>query len=256
MKKQLLFLAILFFTSQTVNAQSPSRKKGYAGIKLGVGIPSGDFGDKSSSNPSSGFAQGGPCIDLNVAYKFIKYLGVAGMIRSNYYFLDQKAIANSYAKANPGYEVKVDYVLSFGGMYMAGLYGSVPLDANERVSLDTRFLGGFGYAFLPSQHVTGYDNQTGESFTLNRDAAFAFSPAYLLGIGLRFNMGRFMAVLFNVDYTGANFYVNNQQTKYNSSILGASYTKDDTYRISYGCVNITAGAAFRFGKEKTPSKAE
>ncbi len=250
--KKLLFLLIPLLLTQTTGwTNPPAKKRGYAAIRFGVGIPSGNFAEKSFTSPSSGYAQPGPCFDLNVAYKVIKYVGFAAMLRTNYYFLAQKSLANDFVKANPGYSVKATYPLSFGGMYMAGLYFSVPLDANETISLDTRALGGLGYLFLPHMTVTGNNYQTGDSFDFDRNSAFTLSPAYLFGAGLRFNFGRFMAVLVNVDYTGAKFSVHNQETTYTSTSLSqGSYTSSDSYLMSYGCINATVGAAFRFGREK------
>ncbi len=235
MKPQFLLSIILVF----ICVIGYSQDKGYIALSAGPSFPTGDFGSKDVNNESAGLANTGAIFDLTFAQKFGKTFGMTLMLRGQVNGVDTDPLVNELKVAVPEATWSAEADTWGIGGFMAGLYGSFPLDPSGKVTFDTRAMIGFIDATSPQ--ITIYGDYLGTLFWVNTESAHAGAFAYLIGAGFRFNLGNHFCILTNVDYQGSTPEFEDVVSR---TSVGSNTS--NTYQQSFGTVNVGVGIGWRW----------
>lgn len=230
------FLMAILLISVT-GFHSFSQNKGYIGISLGPSIPIGDIASTDMDRQSAGFARTGAIFDVSFGYKIGKYFGVSGLLRGQANKTDAQAMANEIVNKIPfDLSVRVESQSWSIGAFMLGGYGSFPVE--KKVSVESRLMIGFLSAKFPNVtfDLSGSDG-TG---WVKRSGSTGSSFAYLIGAGVKYDAGKRVCLLANLDYLGAEPEFKDVET---TSSIG-DYSKD-TFKQTIGSFNIGLGVGYR-----------
>lgn len=233
MKKHLLLLITL---SLFLVTNCLAQDKGYIAISLGPSIPIGDFSSKNANNESAGWAQTGAIIDFSFAYKFGKNFGISVLLRGQANGIDNNALASELTKQAGGSWTVNSKAWSIGG-FMFGGYGSFPI--SDKVSFDSRAMIGFLSSTSPELNITL--NGSGGAGWIKQSSVTATSFSYLIGGGFKFDVGRKICLLANLDYLGSKPEF--RDVEITSSNGGAP--EKNTYSQSFGTINFGIGIGYR-----------
>ena len=201
----------------------------------------GDFASKDQKNPDAGFAKPGAIFDVSFAYKLGTHFGFSILLRSQANYVDEQAALDQIASQYPTYRVSLATGYWGLGGFMFGGYGSFPIA--KKWSIDSRAMIGFMTATSPT-----YDarliGSTNNLVILQQSSATATSFAYLVGAGLRWNVGRRICLLWNVDYSAAK----PEFTTYSTNNLGAG--SNNTYVQPLSTFNSALGIGYRLGTKQ------
>jgi len=163
------------------------KKKGFIGLSVGANIPVGKFADDNDGAAKTGFQ-----INIvNFGYLFSDNIGIT---------------ATWFGAANPINGVGSDYLWYYEGLLVGPLF-SFPV--SEKIEWDLKPMVG-----ISSASITNLGLET------------AFSFAFSIETGVRFNVSRLIALTLGVDYTAAKY-------------------KWDVGDQSIGTFSIKGGFAFR-----------
>ena len=217
-----------------------SQDKGYFAISLGPSIPLGDFASKDMDNESAGFAKPGAIFDLSFGYKLGKNVGVTALLRGQSNKLDGNAISNEMSKQLPDDVSEQTKVGSWAiGAFLAGVYSSIPVA--KQVTFETRLMMGVLSVKAPEILI----DLTGPGGTawVKQKSASTTAFAYLAGIGIKYDAGKRVAVLANIDYLGAKPQFDNVEITTN--LLDLQNETND-YTQDFGSINVSFGIGYRF----------
>ncbi len=218
------------------NKASSGGKKGYLAILGGPSTPIDDLASKDPQNKGAGFANPGALFELSFAYRFGKNFGLAASLRGQSYLVDAQAMAEEIAKSVPGTRITVESKSwSIAGLLIGG-YGSFPI--SEKFSFDTRLMLGFLSAVSPELTIKA-SNSFGNS-SVTQKSGISSTLAYQAGAGIRFDAGKSLCLLANVDYLGAK----PEFTNVESSLSNGS-TQKDTFSQQFGAINVGFGIGLR-----------
>ncbi len=216
-----------------------SQDRGYIAISAGPSFPNGDFGSKDVNNEAAGLATTGAISAITFAQKFGKTFGMTLMLRGQANPVDAQPLVDelhsyyptlNWTSQNTNWEI--------GGL-MGGLYGSFPLSASNKITIDTRAM--VGYLSATSPEITVTASEGGNSLWVKTESAVGGTFGYLIGAGFKFGLGKHLGLLLNADYMGATNQFEDVAT-YNS--IGF-YTRD-TYEQTFGTVNVGVGIGWRW----------
>ena len=235
MKNLFILMAVVFISVTSVRAQD----KGYLAVSLGPAIPTGDFASTNMDNRAAGYAKVGANVDITFTYKIDKYFGVVAMLRGQAHKMDAQALAEEMVKQIPADNISVRTEAESWsvGSLLIGSYGSFPIQKD--LSIESRLMVGLVSAKAPK---TTFNISTPEEGTawIKQSSATGTTFGYLVGAGLKYNIGTKMCVLANIDYLGAT-------PKYKNVELTSSFgdsEKGDYYQ-SLGSFNIGFGIGYR-----------
>ena len=216
-----------------------SQDKGYIALSAGPSFPTGDFGSKDVNNESAGLANTGAIIDLTFAQKFGKTFGLTLMLRGQVNGVDTDPLLKELIVEAPDVSWSPESEnWTIGGIF-GGLYGSFPMDASGIVTFDSRAM--IGYLNATSPQITINGNYLGTNFWVGTESSYADAFAYLLGAGVRFNLGTHLCLLTNLDYLGA--------TPEFLQVATVTITGDystNSYQQKFGTVNVGVGIGWRW----------
>lgn len=233
--KKMLLVAVLLLSTTIA---SFSQDRGYFAVSLGSSTPVGDFASADPNNPAAGYAKSGFMYDFSFGYKFGKRIGMAALVRGQSNMTDAQALADQVAKET-GYNTTVTSGAWKIGGYMIGAYGSFPI--SEKVSIETKAMGGFLTATSPNIKMELTQGAASAWVKMNSASSGTFS--YLVALGFKYNAGKRLCLLMNVDYLGANPLFVNAVTTYSDGSKEV-----DTWSQKFGTFNYNVGLGFRFGK--------
>ncbi|MBS1533962.1 MAG: hypothetical protein JST78_02710 [Bacteroidetes bacterium] len=213
-----------------------SQNKGYVAISIGPSIPIGDFASKDGANDSAGFAKTGAIFDISFAYKLGKNLGISALLRGQSNSFDNSAFASELAKQVGGSWTVDSESWKIGGL-MVGGYGSYPI--SSKVSFDLKAMIGFLRASSPELFVTL--DGSGGSVWVKQESKSATSFSYLISTGFKFDVGKKIYLLTNLDYLGSKPEFSNVVVT-NSS--GSNPTKN-TWSQNFGTLNLGIGVGLK-----------
>jgi len=233
----LLIICVISATKGLAQDKAPSHDNGYIAISIGPSIPIGDFASKDADNDKAGLAQTGGLFDISFAYKFGKYLGVSGLLRTQAYSADKQVIVDAVREQLPG-NVAVDVQAGnwVTGAFMAGGYGSFPI--SNKASFDTRLMIGAITADSPSLDI--YINGGGGSAWTKQENVTSSALAYLVGVGFKFNVGKRICILANADYMAATLSFENAEIVSSDGSLNTT-----SWDQPFGSVNIGVGVGYK-----------
>lgn len=234
MKKILFSLTVLFSITTICLGQSD---KGYIGISIGPSTPMGDLASKDANNLAAGWATSGAVFDISFNYKLGESnFGIAALLRGQANATDAQELANEFASQIPGVLWTVDSEpWSMGGLLFGG-YASFPV--SNKFSFDTKAMFGFLSATSPEITITGSNQEA--YIWVNQNSATVSSFAYSLGAGFKYELGRKMYILSNVDYLASNPEFLNVQT-----IASDGSMSSDTWSQKMGTLNMSFGIAYK-----------
>jgi opacity protein-like surface antigen len=236
MKNFLTLMVILLLNTFT----SFSQDKGYIALSLGPSFPLGEFASKDMDNESAGFAKPGAIFDLSFGYKLGKNVGVTALLRGQSNKLDGNAISNEMSKQLPDDVSEQTKVGSWAiGAFLAGVYSSIPVA--KQVTFETRLMMGVLSVKAPEILI----DLTGPGGTawVKQKSASTTAFAYLAGIGIKYDAGKRVAVLANIDYLGAKPQFDNVEITTN--LLDLQNETND-YTQDFGSINVSFGIGYRF----------
>lgn len=234
MKKVILSLFFLTTISSQIKAQD---EKGFIGVSIGPSIPMGDLASKDANNDAAGWANTGAIFDISFTYKLGKgNFGLTALLRGQSNLTDAQALVDEIANQYPGINWTVESGNWGVGGLMFGGFGSFPI--SEKASFDTRAMIGFLSATSPEITITGTD--PGGTAWIKQESTAASSFAYLLGAGFKFDIGRKLYLLTNLDYLGLNPEFRNVET---TTSLGTR--EKSTWGQSMGTINLSIGIALK-----------
>lgn len=215
-------------------------KRGYIATSIGAAIPSSDFGSNDRRNGSAGYAKKtGFTFNVATAYKLHEYFGVIALFYGLVNGIDEKSKANQFDSPKPeGYYIETHQSNPWlvGGL-MGGGYCSYPI--HEKWSIETRVLIGFSAIVLPDFTVKFTNPDTSDVYIIKERSTTETTFSYMMGLGLKYDVGNRICLLTNIDYIGASPEFKNVTTVDNYSSSSRSYTQ------SFGTVNIGVGIGYR-----------
>lgn len=212
-------------------------KKGFIGISLGPSIPIEDLASKDANNDAAGWAITGAIFDISFAYKLGEgNFGITALLRGQFNPIDVKALADELARQYPTvyWTVQSDG-WGIGGLMFGG-FGSFPV--SEKATFDARAMIGFLSASSPEFTFTA--SGPGGTAWAKQSSATASSLAYLIGGSFKFDIGKKLYLLTNLDYLGSNPEFSNVET-----VASDGSRKTDTWSQSFGSINLGIGLAFK-----------
>ncbi|MFZ1686349.1 MAG: hypothetical protein WAU70_02940 [Flavobacteriales bacterium] len=228
-RNHLLFPLFMLLTSPLLAQDEPA----YIGIGFGFGAPMGDFRSTDVDNDGAGLATEGAVFDINFGYRMGKRFGVTAVLRGTGNATSDKAVSNSFN--TPGLDIKVEpgtWVTT--GLYVGGL-GMFPM--NERWSFSARALVGYASVTSPVLKVGTRDGY----LFYKRESAVVGAPAYILGVGLKGDLGKRLCLLVNLDLMGAQATFDEVKTE--SWVTGAGKV---SFTQSISLVTLAVGLGYRF----------
>ncbi len=240
---------LIVLQTPCVMAQDEStgeEKRGFLAISLGPSIPTGQFASKDfNSSTYSGFAKTGAIFDISFGYTFTNGWGLTALARGQANTVDAQAYASGLMTqfAIDGYTVTSESWMTSG--YLIGGYRSSPI--SERLFFDFRAMLGVMLSRLPATTIEGRDGF--EAFEVSRQETNASGFATLLGVGLKYNVGRRSSLLFNVDYWGGKVDFSGFPVTTITSAFGIitdSSTSLGSIETNLNTLNLAIGYGFRF----------
>lgn len=233
--KKIIF-SLIAFTTIVLQSQAQD-KKGYIGFSIGPSIPMGDLASKDFDNDAAGFAKTGAIFDISFAYKLGNgNFGITALLRGQSNSTDAQSLADEFANQVAGVNWTVESDgWGIGGLMFGG-FGSLPI--SEKSSFDTRAMIGFLSATSPEITVTG--SGPGGTAWIKQGNAGTISFAYLIGAGFKFDIGKNLYLLTNLDYLGSNPEFRNVETTTSDGTREKS-----TWSQSMGTINFSAGIALK-----------
>lgn len=235
---------ILKITKETAVKQISYRpiktKRGYIAASIGAAIPSADFGSNDRKNLAAGYAKKtGLTFNVATAYKLHEYFGVTALFYGLVNGIDEKGKANQLDSPKPeGYYIETHQSNPwFVGGVMGGGYCSYPI--HEKWSIESRVLIGFSTITLPDFTAKFTNPDTGDIYIMKERSTNETTFSYLMGLGLKYDVGNRICLLTNIDYMGASPEFKNVITVDNYSSSSRSF------RQSFGTVNISIGMGYR-----------
>jgi hypothetical protein len=237
MKKTFVFLLLFFSWTIGARSQEASISNGYIGISAGPCFPTGEFESSNIENDAAGFAKTGFHVDLSLTYKLGKNFGIAAMLRGTSHPFNKEAF---YSFFN---------LLGFGGTYtlnadnwrtgsvLFGGYGSFPI-SKSRTTFDAKLLAGFANARFPALNLSY--SFFGTSATSFSESKTDLSFQYLLAAGLQFYASDKIAVLADLDVSGASFEFANIKSTDDTG-QESQFTKSQNVTL----VTLSAGIAIK-----------
>ena len=233
--KKLLLLSVLL-SSLFVTGYSQDR--GYVAISAGPSFPSGDFGSTDLDNEAAGLANTGAIFDITYAQKFGKNFGITVLLRGQSNGVETGSLLWDIRTQLP----QINWSAESGSWgiagFMGGLYYSIPIGSGK-VCIDSRAMLGYLNATSPEITLTG--NYQGLTAWSKVESGQAGAAAWLLGTGFRFNLGKHLCLLTNVDYLGSETEFEDVAT---TDSLGGYST--DTYSQSFGTFNVGVGLGYKW----------
>jgi hypothetical protein len=219
------------------NQQATGEKKGYLAVLAGPSTPINDLASKDPENKGAGFAKSGAIFDLSFSYRFGKNFGMATSIRGQSYLVDAQAMADELVKSAPsGSLVSVESkAWSIGGFLLGG-YGSFPISG--RFSFDTKLMLGFLSATSPE--LTIKISGPFGSGTGTQKSASSATFAYMAGAGIRYDAGKSVCLLANLDYLGAKPEFTNVESTFSNAP-----PQKNTFSQQIGAINVGFGIGLR-----------
>jgi hypothetical protein len=233
--KKIIFslIAVMTFVLQS-QAQD---KKGYIGLSIGPSIPMGDLASKDADNDAAGWANTGAIFDISFAYKLGNgNFGISALLRGQSNPTDAQSLADELANQVAGVNWTVESAgWGIGGLMFGG-FGSFPI--SEKSSFDSRAMIGFLSATSPEITITG--SGPGGTVWVKQSSTASTSFAYLLGAGFKFDLGKKLYLLTNLDYLGSNPEFKNVET------TASDGTREkNTWSQSMGTINLSVGIALK-----------
>jgi len=222
------FLAVAL--SLTIN--SFSQDNGYVSLNLGPSIPIGDFGSSAINNEHAGLAKTGFFADLSFGYKLGENIGIGATLRSQSNAYDADAVISFYQLLDPSLEFRDNSGPWTCSGLLGGLYGSFPIKGIT--SFD--FRGFIGFMSCKTPELDMVITSMGFTESLNVPSSSSTAFAYLLGVGLKIDVGDKVCLNTGIDLVGTS-------PEFKMESYGTGQVQKFTQSIS--TINIGFGVGLR-----------
>jgi len=197
----------------------------------------GDLASKDADRDEAGWANTGAILDISFAYKLGSgNFGITALLRGQANPTDAQSLADELANQTSGVRWTVESASWGIGGFMFGGFGSFPI--SDRTSFDARAMLGYLSATSPEITITGSGSGGTAWAKQSRTATSSF--AYLFGAGFKFELGKKLYLLTNIDYLGSNPEFRNVEL---TTSLGTR--EKNTWNQSMGTLNLSIGVAVK-----------
>ena len=233
--KKLIIYAVMLLTPLALLSQ-----KQYAALAIGPSIALDDFKKTDLADSTSGWAKTGVMLEFTYAYRLTHNFGLMAIISYSSNKFNTSAYKSALEEAHPDTTFSVISNSNWGGGgILIGPYLRFPL--SSRLSWDIRGLFGLYGSTSPNVTLnpTTDDGQTdlGEYI---RQRASAYSYAFMVGTGFKYEFSKYYLLLF-ADYTTSSLTFNNGSGwDFDDQPYETSFKQDITY------LSITAGLGYYF----------
>ncbi len=233
--KRTITVIIALFT--LITSSYSQDEKGFIGISLGPSIPIGDFASKDKKNSSAGGADPGAVFDLSFSYKLGESnFGITGLLHGQANPYDPQVLIDDINNKPIPYNTTIETKNWEIGGFMLGGFGSFPI--TQKISFDTRAMIGYLKASYPEYTLT-LSNDTIKLWR-KHESVSTYSFSYLVGAGLKFDVGKKIYLLTNVDY----FNSNPEFTDVSYNVSNGD-TKKATIKRNMNSINLSVGIALK-----------
>ena len=234
MQKYLLYTLLFLFPLSLISQRQ------FVGLSIGPSIPLGEFAKTDLSDSTSGWAKTGVMLDFTYAYRITHNFGVTAVISYSTNRFHSESYSNALELRHPDTAFSVISVSNWnGGGILVGPYLRFPF--SERLSWDVRALFGFYGSTSPRVTINPYaDNGQTDLGTYIRQRASAFSYAFMVGTGFKYELTKYYLLLF-ADYTASSLkFQNGSGWDYNDQPYTISFKQDINY------LSVTLGLGYFF----------
>lgn len=170
-------------------------------LRLGGGIPQGDYADDNLDNLDAGLAKTGILFDAELFQELNQGLYFSLTARFQVNELDPEPFADAFAfQLPPSVNIEINTNPYKLNNFMTGIGTISRLD--QKTALISRFLIGFSFIAYPSLEARLSDGRTTVVERVSSVNASTFS--YLVGLGLELEINPKTNLLLMGDYFGAN----------------------------------------------------
>ncbi len=233
--KKLIIYAIILLTPIALISQ-----KQYIGLAIGPSIPLNDFASTNIADSTSGWAKTGVMIEFTYAYRLTHNFGLMAILSYSGNKFNTSSYKNALQEQHPDTAFSVISQSNWsGGGILIGPYLRFPLSST--LSWDVRGL--FGLYGSTSPEVTinpSTDDGQTDLGNYIRQRASAYSYAFMVGTGFKYELSKYYILLF-ADYTTSTLSFNN----------GSGWDFDDqpyktTFKQDITYVSVTIGLGYYF----------
>ncbi|MCB0806616.1 MAG: hypothetical protein KDC05_12520 [Bacteroidales bacterium] len=229
-------LTIVFVIfSQILFSQEPEVKKGIFGFSAGFAFPTGKFADEKDRVDNSGFALTGQHYALKFDYLLSDNFGIVGTYGRSICPINEHDLMTEIYALNPLASWEFDEGEFTSSSFLVG-FNIQGIDRG--FGFDMRLMLGLAYASLPriTAEGTGYDVPAYLTMRTSGSSSFAYD----IGLGLKFYIGKQIAIITDVDYLGY------KPTYGLSTTSNFGFQSQSTYSEKVNLITWTAGIGVRF----------
>ena len=233
-KKSIFIFCLFCLAFANIYAQPKNRLS--VGVGFGIAAPMGKFGNTDLFDSTSAFAVTGPAFNIEGNYHLNKYVGFSLLLTGQQNQVDTKTMVNKYQKAVYG----AFFNISSGdwniGKIMGGVTLSLPLGDKQKINLFLRIMAGGLKTTFPKITVTEvyYVDSLGSigmsQFTKDK-VPLKWAFAYLVGMGIRYNLSAGYFLHATIDYSAASPSVPNYPLRTRAFQPGAYAITGNPYPI-------------------------
>ncbi len=229
MKPRLLLSLLLIFISVCGHSQY----RGYLAVSLGPSFPTSDFQNQDIDSDNAGIATIGATIDVSIAQKLGDIFGVTAMFRGKTNSTNNKPLLNELYNQNSN----ATWIVNGDNWDLSGLlFGVLASFENKsgQTNFETKAMIGYMDTYSPELNISG--TQSNNSAWLIRNKTYSNAVAYLLGVGIKFEISHNLCILSNIDYshTTPEFVDVFTETSSGNSYLETFKQKIDTFNFLIG----------------------
>ncbi len=201
-----LFISLQLFSQsrepgEEIFSPTNTEKQSKLSLRLGAGIPQGNYGDDNLDNLDAGLANTGILFEADFFQELSESIYFSLMARFQVNELNPEPLADALAfQVPPSVNIEVETRPYKLNNFMTGIGTVSRIDYNS--ALISRFLIGVTSMAYPTLEARLSDNTTTLVERISSVNTTTFS--YLVGIGLQFDLDAKTSLLIMGDYFGAN----------------------------------------------------
>ena len=234
MKKLLVYTLLLLAPFALISQDH------YVGLSIGPSFPQGDFAKTDLADSTSGWAKTGVAVNFNYAYRITHNFGITGIINYSSNAFNTSSYKSALEEAHPDTTFSVISQSNWnGGGIFFGPYLTFPI--GDAFSWDVRGLFGFYGATSPRLTINPRtDDGNTDLGDYIRQRASAFSYAFMVGTGFKYQFSKYYLLVFGDYVTSPLKFQNGSGWDFDDEPFSTQFTQDVSY------LSITVGLGYFF----------
>lgn len=199
MNKFIIVVFLIIGFAVSISAQE--KGTGIVKVRMGMALPTSDFGKNDGSLQYSSFVGNGLNMGFESAYFYNDNIGIGVLLSYNRTRIDQNRLVGAYINANNQYDTAFSNVAPF--RMVAGLIGiHFNLPVNDYFAFTMKFMMGTFVVQKPAGTVKVFQNDnTVQLFSQTENISSNF--AILPGLGFRINPIENWGITTDMEYIGS-----------------------------------------------------